>query len=94
LLVGAFPPLIIASIAAAAAGWSVIDIAATLMLVWYGAEACLAYRAGWHFSWRSVGICILRDALLLVLWLCAWAGNDFEWRGNAMTIATESARTS
>jgi ceramide glucosyltransferase len=94
LLVGAFPPLIIASIAAAAAGWSVIDIAATLMLVWYGVEACLAYRAGWHFSWRSVGICILRDALLPVLWLCAWAGNDFEWRGNAMTIATESARTS
>jgi ceramide glucosyltransferase len=64
-----------------------------LALVWYGAEACLARRAGWHFSLASIPACIVRDLSLPVLWVCAWAGNDFEWRGNAMTVAFKSAPT-
>jgi hypothetical protein len=31
-----------------------------------------------------------RDALLPLLWLSAWTGDDFEWRGNAMTLAEET----
>jgi len=32
---------------------------------------------------------MLRDALLPALWIAAWVGNDFEWRGNAMTVAPD-----
>lgn len=33
---------------------------------------------------------MLRDLLLPVLWVDAWAGTDFVWRGNQMSIATDS----
>jgi ceramide glucosyltransferase len=45
--------------------------------------------AGWHLSWRSPLVWALRDAVLPVLWIAAWAGKDFEWRGNSMTIADQ-----
>jgi hypothetical protein len=27
--------------------------------------------------------------LLIPLWAAAWLGDNFEWRGNAMTVADE-----
>jgi len=30
---------------------------------------------------------MLRDALLPLLWIAAWTGDEFEWRGKAMTVA-------
>jgi ceramide glucosyltransferase len=30
---------------------------------------------------------MLRDALLPALWISAWVGNEFEWRGNPMSVA-------
>jgi hypothetical protein len=32
---------------------------------------------------------MLRDAMLPLLWVAAWTGNDFEWRGNAMSVAAD-----
>jgi ceramide glucosyltransferase len=89
LFVGAVPPLAMAAVAATAAGWPIAGTLAPLAAVWYGAEAALAYAAGWQLSWRSVVLWMLRDALLPVLWVAAWIGNDFEWRGNAMTVAID-----
>jgi ceramide glucosyltransferase len=34
---------------------------------------------------------VIRDLLLPVLWLAAWVGNQFEWRGNPMRIAHRSS---
>ena len=34
---------------------------------------------------------IVRDALLVPLWIAGWTGNTFVWRGNAMDIKTEGA---
>lgn len=92
ILVGALPPVATASAVAMAQGWPIVGTAALLLFIWYAAEACLARYAGWHFSLRSVAICILRDTLLPVLWICAWAGNDFKWRGNLITMAPEVTR--
>jgi ceramide glucosyltransferase len=89
LFVGAVPPLAMAAVAATAAGWPIAGTLAPLVAVWYGAEVALAYAAGWQLSWRSVVLWMLRDALLPVLWIAAWIGNDFEWRGNAMTVAID-----
>jgi ceramide glucosyltransferase len=36
-------------------------------------------------------LCVLRDLLLPVLWLAAWLGNEFEWRGSAMRVAQRSS---
>ena len=87
LLAGIIPPLTVAVAVTAAAGWSIVATVFPLVAAWYAAEALLAYRAGWHLSRRSIAVWMLRDALLPALWISAWIGNEFEWRGNPMSVA-------
>ena len=60
-------------------------------LAWYAPELLLAQRAGWLHSWRAALMLPLRDALLPALWLCAWAGDAFIWRGNSMLATAAMA---
>jgi ceramide glucosyltransferase len=87
VLTGAVGPLIAAGFVAYAAGLSPLGACALLATIWYGAEAMLAYSAGWHLSPRSPLIWILRDLLLPVLWVEGWLGSGFVWRGNEMPLA-------
>jgi ceramide glucosyltransferase len=64
-----------------------------LAVVWYGAEAMLAYVAGWHLAWRSPLAWILRDLMLPVLWVGGWLGTGVVWRGHHVS-AVESSSTS
>ena len=59
--------------------------------VWYGAEAAMALFLGWYWTWRSPLLCLLRDAILPVLWFEGWRGRTFQWRGNAMEAAPNTA---
>lgn len=61
-------------------------------LAWYGAELALARRAGWHRSWRTLPAFLVRDALLPLIWLAAWAQSAIVWRGNAMDIRTRDTK--
>jgi len=91
LLTGAVTPLALTVAIAIAAGWPIAALVAPLLAAWYAAEALLAHRAGWQWSPLSIPAWMLRDALLPVLWVCAWLGNEFEWRGNAMSVADDDA---
>ena len=62
------------------------------LILWYGAEYGLARAGNWPRSRQDVIAWIARDALLPVLWLAAWRGNAFEWRGNAMSAAELPAK--
>ena len=75
-----------AAFAAPEFGLSAESSVALAALYWYALEALLAFVAGWPLSWRSLPACIVRDALLPVLWSACWSGDSFEWRGNAMSI--------
>jgi len=90
-LVGAVPPLIACALLAAAMDWPVTSVLGAFLFAWYLAEAVLAHAAGWHLSARSVALLLLRDLLLPVLWLAAWAGNEFVWRGTPMRVAHRSS---
>lgn len=59
--------------------------------LWYGTEALLARSLGWHWSWRSPLLCAFRDLVLPGLWIDGWRGRKFQWRGNAMVAASNSA---
>ena len=59
-------------------------IAAGFVALWIGAEGLLARCAGWHWSIRMPLACLLRDALLPLLWVDAWLGSSFTWRGTEM----------
>lgn len=83
LLVGSALPC--AALAVAVSGYGPAAAAAgiaLLLAVSFGAEAALARAAGWHFTSRTVLALLLRDLLLPVLWVAAWLGADYVWRGN------------
>jgi ceramide glucosyltransferase len=87
LLPGAFFPFVAAlgfalHVKLGAGGTTVL--AAGLLLLWFGAEAALARRAAWHWSIRMPLACMLRDVLLPLLWIDAWLGSSFIWRGTEM----------
>jgi ceramide glucosyltransferase len=83
---GGIPPLAACAIFAASTEWPVAGALTAFGAIWYGAEAALAYAAGWHLSWRSPFLWLLRDLLLPILWSASWLGNDFVWRGHPMRV--------
>ncbi len=87
VLSGACAPLLAAVYAAEAMDVSGVGVAAALGAVWYGCEAMLARTAGWHLSTLSPLAWVARDLMLPVLWVQAWLGNSFSWRGNDMHLA-------
>jgi ceramide glucosyltransferase len=87
ILVGGIGPLIAAAVLAAAAGVSVVGVVLMLATAWYGAELLLARAAGWHLSLRAPLVFVLRDLLLPALWVHAWTGSSFVWRGTPMHLA-------
>lgn len=86
LLIGSAFPCAALAIAASAHGPEAV-VAATLLslAIWIAAEIALARAIGWHFTGRSIFALLLRDLLLPVLWIAAWLGADYIWRGNHIT---------
>ncbi|MEI9806189.1 MAG: ceramide glucosyltransferase [Pseudolabrys sp.] len=90
IFVGILPPLAVGTALLTAAGWPVIDAAVPYVLAWYAAELFLAWRGGWQLSVWSLPMWIVRDVVSPALWIAAWTGDDFEWRGNAMNVETRA----
>jgi len=90
IFAGAVPTLALTALVADFTGWPVLSIVVPLAALWYAVESLLAYIAGWPLSLRIVVLCMLRDTVLPPLWVAAWIGDEFEWRGNAMTVAVGS----
>jgi ceramide glucosyltransferase len=82
-------PILAAALAAAAANMSPLAGTALAGAVWYGGEALLAHTARWPLSLYSPLAWILRDVLLIPLWIAGWFGNDIVWRGNQMDLADD-----
>jgi ceramide glucosyltransferase len=88
ILGGAVFPLTAAGYLAYAADLSVSVTVTGLALAWYGAETVLVRVARWPLTPLYPLQALLRDLLLPALWIDAWVGTEFEWRGNQMSIAT------
>jgi ceramide glucosyltransferase len=84
LFVGCVFPVLTGAYAAAIYGLNAAAVGALLLAGWFAAEALLARVAGWHLSWRLWLAFLLRDLLLPVLWIDAWLGDGFVWRGTEM----------
>lgn len=63
---------------------AILPTTALFAALWYGGELALALTAGWPVSRNFLSCALLRDVMLLALWINAWGGNRFEWRGTAM----------
>ena len=88
VLVGCAFPTLAGAYAAASLGQSAAAVSVLLMAGWFGAEAALARSAGWHLSPRMLLAFFIRDLLLPALWIDAWLGDSFVWRGNEMRKIT------
>jgi ceramide glucosyltransferase len=87
LLAGGFFPFLAAmafAVHAHLGNAATTALGAGFITLWIGAEAALARCAGWHWSIRMPLACLLRDVLLPLLWIDAWLGSSFTWRGNEM----------
>ena len=52
--------------------------------LWYGSELLVARQANWPATVADVLAWIIRDFLMLAIWIDAFAAKGFVWRGNAM----------
>ncbi|MEA2985564.1 MAG: ceramide glucosyltransferase [Alphaproteobacteria bacterium] len=89
LLSSSLLPMLAGGVAAAVVNASPLGGAALAGAIWYGGEALLAYAARWPLSLHSPLAWLLRDALLIPLWVAGWFGNDIVWRGNQMDLAED-----
>ncbi len=84
LVGGAFP--FAAAIAGSMAGlWSPAAVLA-YAAVWYSCELIVIRAFGWPLGRNTPLALVLRDLALPVLWVSAWFGNGFVWRGHAMAV--------
>jgi ceramide glucosyltransferase len=81
---GGVLPMIALAFVAAATGMPAFVCAGTFAVLWYGSEMLLAAAAGWHLPALYPVHALMRDLLLPVLWIDAWRGGAFAWRGNEM----------
>lgn len=84
-LTGALPALLLLIAAAILADLDPVMLALAHLTIWYGAEAALAHRMGWHWSAYSLPASIVRDALLPLIWITGWKRTGYVWRGNTIT---------
>jgi ceramide glucosyltransferase len=80
---GALPPLLALACAIPSFGLSPLWLLVYAAL-WYGAEAALALVARWPLSPLSPLAWVVRDMMGPFLWVAAWMGRGFEWRGNTI----------
>ncbi len=85
ILSGGLLPLAGAAVLTAAGSLPAVGFC-SLFAAWYGAELLLARRYAWPVSLRIAGLMVLRDLMLLPLWVMGWTGTRFVWRGSAMDI--------
>ncbi|WP_246831428.1 ceramide glucosyltransferase [Pseudotabrizicola formosa] len=55
--------------------------------VWYLAEIFVAARAGWPAGLWAVPVLVLRDLLMLPIWLATFLRRGFDWRGTVLSPA-------
>jgi ceramide glucosyltransferase len=92
ILTGSLLPLAAAAYVADAIELPAAALVAGLAALWFGCEALLACVAGWHLSAWSPLAWALRDALLPLVWMHAWLGDGYAWRGNEIRTAASGAQ--
>jgi ceramide glucosyltransferase len=85
-LSGLMLPLLSGAFAAEAQAWDGKAVAGFMAATWLATEAWLTAAAGWHLSWRSPLLWVLRELALPVVWLQACFGSNLSWRGSETSL--------
>ncbi|MBU2359656.1 MAG: glycosyltransferase [Alphaproteobacteria bacterium] len=79
---GALPLLTLGGLTAT--GAVPASVASAGVVVWYGTQWLVAWRAGWVHAPAQVAAWILRDLLIPAIWMSAYLSRGFIWRGHEM----------
>jgi ceramide glucosyltransferase len=83
---GGIVPTVAVALVAQALGIPALTSATLFAALWYGGEMLLASAAEWPVSALSPVYALVRDLLVPVLFINAFRGDDFVWRGNEMQV--------
>lgn len=75
----AAPAVAAAAIAAPLAGLTPLFGAIATFALWFGLETLLSMVKGWQLSFMAPAVFISREALMLLVWVRAWATDEVEW---------------
>lgn len=61
--------------------WSLVALSGC-----YGGECLLALSRGWYISWRTPLALLVRDLMMVGVWLSGWFGQTIQWSGNRLPL--------
>ena len=83
---GTLIPVLTAVAAAASVGWPVAATALAYLAIWYAAEIVTAAGCRWPVGLATVPALLARDILMPAIWVGAFTGRSFTWKGTAMRM--------
>lgn len=89
---GVVLPATLAALAAWSLGLPVTATVAAYVVIWFGAELALASACGWPAGWRLLLSLLTRDALMPALFVCAFTGRSYTWKGAAIRMEPRRPR--
>jgi ceramide glucosyltransferase len=81
----ALPALAASALAAPLAGLTPATAAAATFLLWFGLETLLSITKGWQVSWAAPAIFLIREAMMLAVWVSAWTTDRVVWAKDTLT---------
>lgn len=91
LLGSAIPTAVAGALAARAAGFAPMHVAAATLAVWLCVESFLCFARGWPISVWSPFAFLAREILTPLLWLRAWTTDEVAWGGTVHSAARKSS---
>ena len=92
ILSGTLIPALTAAAAAAAMDWPVVTSTLAYVGIWYAAEMTTAVACRWPVGWASLPALVTRDVMLPAVWVGAFTGRTFIWKGNAVQMEDRRSR--
>jgi ceramide glucosyltransferase len=92
ILTGGAMPVLFMALAAYAAGYPISLAILIYILAWYAPEMVLAKFCRWPANMSLLLALLLRDGMIPALWVAAWMGRNFTWRGNGIEVDAASPR--
>ena len=75
----ALPALVAAAVAAPRAGMTPATAVAATFVLWLGVETLLSMAKGWQLSPAAPMVFVMREALMLAIWVNAWMTDEVVW---------------
>lgn len=92
IIAGTLVPTITAACAAAMLGLPVAASTLAYVGVWYAAEIATAAACRWPVGWASLPALVARDLMMPAIWVGAFTGRSFTWKGTAMKMEERPRR--